>query len=224
MKKDWEFDEEVCKDFDNHIRSSIPGYNDMLKTSIEFCEWFLIKGKNVYDLGSSTGFFLKELKEKYEHRMVDKYIGIDEKTEMKSPFYNNNDVLFENKDLTEINSFDKPCVITSFFTMQFLQKSKADRLNEVVYQSLEKGGLYLIAEKFSSKNSYISEIKKSLLLEFKVNNGISEKDILEKDRLLRGVMKLNDIEDIKRDLKSLGYKECETLYVNNNFCLHACIK
>ena len=222
--KDFSFDEKISKDFENHIKNSIPGYEEVLKMCVDFSEWFIRGNSNVYDLGSSKGTLLKMLQERYKNRERVSYKGIETQKGMYCSNYEADNIFFENKDITTIEHFDNASIIYSLFTIQFLPEDKRFNLLEVIYNSLPEGGLFLMAEKFNSKNSRISEIKKSLLLESKLKNGFTAEEILEKDRSLRGVMNLNSLDKSFDNFSKLGFSEYETIYLNNNFALYACIK
>ena len=52
--------------FDNHIRKSIRGYNELLEDCIAFSEYFIDNDTSMFDIGCSTGSFLMHLGEKLQ--------------------------------------------------------------------------------------------------------------------------------------------------------------
>jgi tRNA (cmo5U34)-methyltransferase len=67
-----------AKGFDEHIRRSIRGYVDLLSDCVGLSEYFVEDGTIVFDIGCSTGTFLREIIRKNRDRCPNtKYIGID---------------------------------------------------------------------------------------------------------------------------------------------------
>ena len=50
-------------DFDQHIRQSIRGYDDLHNDVVKLSEYFVDEGTTVLDIGCSTGTLLKDIKE-----------------------------------------------------------------------------------------------------------------------------------------------------------------
>src|SRR5271169_4971088 len=64
--------------FDEHIRRSIRGYVDLLWDCVALSEYFVEDGTVVFDVGCSTGTFLREVSRKNRDRCPNaRYIGID---------------------------------------------------------------------------------------------------------------------------------------------------
>src|SRR5271170_8115959 len=64
--------------FDEHIRRSIRGYVDLLSDCVALSEYFVEDGTVVFDVGCSTGTFLREVSRKNRDRCPNaRYIGID---------------------------------------------------------------------------------------------------------------------------------------------------
>ena len=57
----WKFTGKTAKNFDTHIKKSVPLYDWSHDISLKLSDFFLNEKTNVYDLGCSTGTFLKEL-------------------------------------------------------------------------------------------------------------------------------------------------------------------
>lgn len=223
IDKDWEFNEDVAKDFEKHIKNSIPGYENIQEKVLELCEWFIRKNSVVYDLGCSKGNLLKAIKDKYSNREFD-LVGIDNQIKMKSEVFDSGEIQFLNCDLEKMNSFDNASVIISLFTLQFLGFEERNCVQKSIYNSLKKGDVFFWGEKVKTVNSSFSEMNKSILLEYKLNNGISSEEILTKDRSIRGVMRLRTNEENKETLENLGYSEIEVIYKENDFVLYGAIK
>ena len=51
----WEFNEEVAEHFDEHVRRSVPLYDEAQQMVVDLSEWFVRDDSTVYDIGSATG-------------------------------------------------------------------------------------------------------------------------------------------------------------------------
>ena len=96
-------------DFDQHIRQSIRGYDDLHNDVVKLSEYFVDEGTMVLDIGCSTGTLLDAIK---EHNQVNaEYKGI----EMEKTFKLTGDDFF----MCDVRDFhwDVRCsLITSIFT------------------------------------------------------------------------------------------------------------
>lgn len=221
-KKDWNFENGLYKSFDSHIEMSIPGLKRIHEYIIRFSEWFAIDGSTVYDIGSSTGKLLKNIKEHNSGRNLN-LNGIEIVPEMINSENYSNGINFINDSIVDFE-FSKCDFVISCFSIQFINKKERNSIYKNIYNSLNQGGCFMLAEKTMNRNSYISEIKKSLLFEDKVKNGLSESEILSKDIKLRGVMNLDYEKNILENLQTIGYSEIDIIFKDNEFTLYCAIK
>ena len=75
-KYNWRFNEEVTKNFDNHVNKSVPMYKEFHKSISEMSVYFTQMGSNVIEVGTSTGTLINKISEYNKVRNL-KYIGID---------------------------------------------------------------------------------------------------------------------------------------------------
>jgi tRNA (cmo5U34)-methyltransferase len=75
----WKFDEEVANQFDEHVRKSIPLYDEVQRRVVKLSDWFLQGEGNefVYDLGCATGTTIEQLVKKHGSSSPPEFIGID---------------------------------------------------------------------------------------------------------------------------------------------------
>ena len=76
-----EFSGNTHKIFDNHIKKSIPLYDLSHEIGIKISDFFLPNGSKFYDLGCSTGTFIKKLAIRHKKKKI-KIYGIDEVKQM----------------------------------------------------------------------------------------------------------------------------------------------
>ena len=74
----WEFNKEVAECFDEHVRQSVPMYDEFHKSIIKISKFFIEDKTNILDIGTSTG----ELLMKLPYNPTCRYIGIDTEKEM----------------------------------------------------------------------------------------------------------------------------------------------
>ncbi len=77
----WKFTGKTAKNFDNHIKKSVPLYDWSHDISLKLSDFFLNEKTNVYDLGCSTGTFLKNLALRSKEKK-NIYYGVDEIKDM----------------------------------------------------------------------------------------------------------------------------------------------
>lgn len=136
----------------------------------------------VIDLGCSTGSLLERL----PHR--GKKIGIDLSLNLLPKSHDQ--TIFVCKDLREFKFFEKASLILSNFTLQFIPYEDRPKILSVVYESLSEGGAFIWAEKVREESGQLEQVITGAHLDFK-RKAFSAEQILDKERDLRSIMKLN---------------------------------
>ena len=128
----WTFSNNVANKFDHHIEKSIPMYNEFHWLGEQLSDYYLKDDSIVYDIGSSTGTFLKNLSNRHKNKNKIKYYGIDIIENMvkyaQKKNYSKN-IKYLNKDITKFK-LQKSDLIISFYTIQFIQPKKRQELLE----------------------------------------------------------------------------------------------
>ncbi len=176
--------------FDNHISHSIQNYNMLWDTTAKISQYFVENGTNMYDLGCSTGKLVKSLSNnnKVTHPGVT-YVGIDCEETFTSEYSENTDpnVKLVNGDIRTYN-YENASFITSIFTLQFTSLKDRQDILKRVYDSMNPGSAFVIAEKTMSETAKLQDIINSLYYEFKEET-FDAVDILSKEKKLRYLMK-----------------------------------
>ena len=210
----WRFDGDIPKKFDNHIKNSIPLYEWTHNLSLEISDFFLVNNSLAYDLGCSTGVFLKKLAERNYEKKINLY-GIDEISEMIKISKKNNknfkNVKFLNDNLNKIN-FLKSNIIYSFYTIQFIHPSKRQALFNKIYKSLKWGGAFLMFEKVRANDARFQDMMSQIYMDYKIQQGFNEKEIIQKSRSLKGVMEPFSTKGNYDLLKRAGFKDIITVF------------
>ena len=221
MKNDWKFSGDISLEFQDHISKSIPNYEKIQEYVISFSEYICFEGAKVLDIGCSTGYTLANLENEYKNRKL-KLVGCEiEKDMVKVSLDRVKDkgIEIKNEDFEYMNSDEKFDLLISIFTLQFLNPPKRKRVINKIYDHCSEGGYFLFSEKVISKDSFIENVMSSILRENKINNGISEKDVIEKEKSLRGVMHCIKEDEIYKEMKNAGFSSVELLIKENSFAL-----
>ena len=188
----WSFGAEVAEAFPDHARRSIPYYRDGHELICYLSDFFIATDSIVYDLGCSTGDLLKMLAEYNGHKPGVRWIGLDKEQGMierarKTCAGMDNIELYCEDILT--CALDKPDMIISYYTVQFIEERHRQALFDRIYQSLNWGGAFILFEKVGAPDSRFQDMMSCLYREFKQRKGFSSEEILNKEVSLKGVLK-----------------------------------
>lgn len=214
----------VAKDFDEHIRKSIRGYDDLWNDVVSISKYFVENKTNVIDIGCSTGSLINEMYEKNRYAKPDcVYTGI----EIEPAFYNDLDRLkkpginFFKGNVVDYD-FENCSFVSSIFTLQFLNNKDKRHVLEKIYQGLNNGSAFVYSEKVFNDNPRIQDMLTFMHYDFKRKN-FTEKEILEKEQELRHMMKPCTDSDLNQMLIEIGFEPIR-FWQNHNFVGAVAIK
>ena len=215
----WSFSGKTAKNFDVHIKKSVPLYDWSHDVALKFSDFFLAESTNVYDLGCSTGTFLKSLSKKNKSKRHH-YYGIDEIKDMcliaKKNNRDNKNIKIINKKIEKIK-FKKSSLFTSFYTIQFINPRKRQDLLNKIFKSLEWGGAFIMFEKVRAPDARFQDMTAQIYNDYKIEQGYSPKEIISKSKSLKGKMDPFSSEANKQMLKRAGFKDIITILKFINF-------
>ena len=200
-------------DFDTHIKQSIRGYTQLTEDIIEMSPHFIDKYSRTVDFGCSTGKMLQEIG--IRNKWTGSYTGID----IEKCFQGRDSgtkAEFITGDIFDYDIPDNTRLALMVFTLQFLPPTRRIELLSRIYTSLQHGGALVVSEKIHSTNSTIQDIISMLHLEYKREFFTSD-EILDKEKSLRGVMKINTREAIIESIKTAGFTHVDTFWQQYNF-------
>lgn len=185
------FDFNEIEDFDKHINISIPGYKDLISQIIQYSEYFIEKGTNVYDIGCSTGNLIKSFP-----RLEANYIGID-----------NSDLIPEGKEFIKADiakqALSNASFIVSVFTLQFLARKDRNLIIKKIKNALNPGGAFILCEKIYADSGRIQDITNSLYYQFKMQ-GFPGGEILKKEQELRSAIRPMFLSQLLQEAVQIG--------------------
>jgi tRNA (cmo5U34)-methyltransferase len=207
--------------FDQHIRQSIRGYADLMSDCVALSEYFVENDTVVFDIGSSTGTFLREVRNKNHARAPRaRYVGIDIEDKFKVQWEEQRLAGLE-LSVADIRSFPIPrdcSFVTSIFSMQFIPEGDRQRVVDQIYQALRPGGAIIVAEKTLSRLPKLNDMLTFIHYDFK-RRSFTEAEILAKERSLRSIMKLWSEQQIMDSIVDAGFapEKVQCFWRNHNF-------
>lgn len=186
----WRFDGDVPRQFDTHVRRSIPLYDAGHDLIAKLSDYFLSDGSACYELGCSTGQLSRRLAEHNQHKSISFY-AIDQIPEMTALTQANcaHDPRIEviTDDILNID-FKPADMLIAYYTVQFIAPKNRQLLIDRIYQSLNWGGAFILFEKVRGADARFQDIATGLYTDYKLDQGYTEAEILGKTRSLKGVL------------------------------------
>jgi len=216
-EQSFDFSNYKAEDFEKHIRSSIPNYEGMRSLVCPIAENFVMKGENIYDLGTSSGDLLYGLEDYLPENLKLSYIGYDIADNLL-PKQVGKDINFYNKDVTDESlKLFNTSLICSLFTLQFIPLDKRVKLVNKVYKSLSKRGCFLVCEKVYSAQGITEDIFTFSNYAMKQQNGFTTYEILRKQFDLKTIMKPLTQAENEQMFKEAGFEVVEVFFKSLNF-------
>ena len=216
----WNFKGNVYKNFHTHINKSVPLYLETQDLYLKLSDFFIQEKSNIVDIGCSVGTFLSNLNNR--HKLNDKkikYVGIDNTNEMikfcKKKFKNQT-ISFLKKNVEEYN-FKKCCIISSFYTIQFISPKKRQTLINKIFKGLNWGGAFFFVEKVRGSDARFQDILNQTYIDYKLSRGYSANEIISKSRSLKGVLEPFSTKGNLDLLKRAGFKDVITIFKYGSF-------
>ena len=214
---DWSFRGTVVKNFDYHINKSIPLYKETHRLYSYLSDYFLEEDTNIVDIGCSTGSFFKLLI--LRHNNIKKFnkinfTGIDNEREMilkakkKKKLKN---FKFLNKSIHDYK-LKNCCIISSFYTMQFIHTSKRQNVINKIFKGLNWGGAFFMIEKVRASDARFQDIMNQVYIDYKKDKKFSDKEIINKSRSLKGVLEPFSTKGNIDMLKRAGFKDILSVF------------
>lgn len=209
----WTFGGSVPSKFPSHVRSSIPLYEEGHELILGLSDYFVRPDSVVYDIGCSTGELLLKLAAyKSDHGI--RFIGVDSEEGMVREALKNcgheERISVRLQDASAME-FEPTDFVISYYTLQFLRLEHRRNIIKKIYKSLKPGGCFVLFEKVHSRDGRVQDIVSSLYTDFRLNRGHSEKELLHKNKSLRGILESLTSEENAAMLKEAGFADSELI-------------
>lgn len=204
----WQFDQKVAQVFVEHARKHIPGYDRVIDKSIDACRHHLADNARILDVGCATGETLRRL----HQAGFTNVSGVDASQDMLDQ-YQGDANLYCSSSLPP-GPWD---AILCNWTLHFVP-DKVSYLRSI-WNNLSTGGFLILSEKTSLDPVTIQHYHN-----FKLRNGVSEQEILEKQRKVQDIMYINEPTWYLDTLSSMGFKNLHIVDADWCFTTFFCTK
>jgi tRNA (cmo5U34)-methyltransferase len=206
IEENWTFDNiDVVKNFDKHVREQLPWYDLATFCVAHIIKHYLPQNGVIYDIGASTGNIGNSVNSIIEDRNAE-FIAVEQSLEMAKNYKGPGIIKCADACEIDYKPFD---VAVCFLVLMFVPVKKRKKLIRRLKKSLQKGGVIIILDKVNL-NGYFGTAMKRLTLSSKINNKLSEKEIIDKELSLAGVQ-------IPIELKLLGKKNVRQFFAFGEF-------
>ena len=213
--------------FDEHIEHSIRGYSNLLDDVVNLSKYFVEPDTKVVDVGCSTGKVTKKMIESHLDININDviYEGVELAKGFEKPLenrrkelrkeYPESNVNFINDDV-RFYEFKNCSLVTSIFTLQFMPMKDRSKLISQIYEGLNVGGGFIFAEKLLCSNAKIQEMMTFNYYDYKRKH-FEAKDIMDKEKTLRHMLKPNTWKQIKDMILDAGFQDVQCFWSNHMF-------
>jgi tRNA (cmo5U34)-methyltransferase len=208
-KMSWNFDDSIAEAFVDHAKHHIPNYDVVIDKCISLCKYYLKKNSRIIDVGCATGETLRRLHESGFNNLT----GVESSHAMlKHCNYNIARLLHNDRFPNEI--FD---AALCNWTLHFI-KDKFEYLSSI-YQNLNETGFLVLSEKTSLDPTAIN-----LYHKWKLEQGVTQKEINYKEVAIKDVMYINDPKWYIDTLTCIGFKNIQIIDATWCFTTFTCTK
>ena len=210
-KNTWTFkSKSVAENFDEHVQKSVPFYEHSHKLAVGISEFFLKDNSICCDLGCSTGSLLNKIRKQNKDKKI-KYYGYDSSSNMIKLAKRNKNIIFKKSDLNKLK-LPQSDFILSLFTIQFIEPKNRQKLFDKIFNSLNWGGAFFMVEKVRGPDARFQDILNQVYIEFKLTQGFSETQIINKSKSLKGILEPFSTKGNLDLLKRAGFKDVLTVF------------
>lgn len=209
------FDARVAQVFDDMIRRSVPGYEEVHALQAHLIPLLLPQGFKIIDLGCSTGKLWSSLKEQLDSSL---YIGVDPSEAMLARAQNVDPGVEWRCEDALVTDLDGAGVVVLNYTLQFLPIEKRDALLARVFDALPAGGFLFLSEKLKHVYLPVHLAEIAVHERYKSRQGYTDLEIRQKRDALEDVLVPETLDVHLERLKKCGFDGVEIAYKWLNFC------
>ncbi|HJN34164.1 MAG TPA: methyltransferase domain-containing protein [Prochlorococcus sp.] len=205
----WDFTKVKPEILQQHMELSIPGYKDGHQIIRIMSHYFIKEGSHIYDIGCGPGSLIEELSEEHSEKTVLRIEGIDPYIEMHEKYYlqkgykHGHQITFIG-DSAEDKAFQECSMAIFYYSLQFMDIDKKVEVLSKITKVLKRGGCVIIFEKVIDENPVIHEMITTSYEQWKLEQGIDEKSIIQKKLSLMGTLKNSTRRELKEMLLDTG--------------------
>lgn len=223
----FEFDEEVSPIFENMALRSIPMYAEMHRIHAKMAAEHAIRGRRakhtIVDIGASTGVFFKMLAKEIGFSLtgdpwasdgldciaVEPSLPMRERITKSLPWVRQFDMqAHQVHELLLPNIPGGADIVCLHYVLQFIPRSFKEQSIRAIFKIMRKNGLLFMGQKESSPDAnhkMVDDVMQSMYVDFRRDNGYSEKEIAVKTKVLRNSMWLQSRQSLQSMLFRAGF-------------------
>jgi tRNA (cmo5U34)-methyltransferase len=225
------FNDKVADVFDDMVTRSVPMYQDVTRSVVDWAFEIYQEGTAIYDIGCSTGTTIDAIARKFSKEGKSAtFIGIDSSEPMiykaiekLSPWLSEHEVMLRTEEAKKTRIQNASMVIMNY-TLQFIPVFQRQELLNKVYSGMNSGGVFILAEKVKSSSKLIHKTQTKLYEQFKSDQGYSRTEIEKKKEALEKVLIPLTLEKQIDMLRAAGFEHVEPIYKWNNFVTLVAVK
>ena len=215
----WSFGGTTCDAFAQHVRRSVPLYEEGHKLVCSLSDFFVKPDSVCYELGCSVGELTVRLARHNRAKSGVRWVGIDAEAPMIEKARGNcpeTNVSFEVGDIN-LFAYEKSDFIVAYYTIQFVPPRLRQELFNRIFETLNWGGALVLFEKVRGADARFQDILTALYTDFKLANGFSADEIVAKTRSLKGVLEPFSTQGNLDLMKRAGFQDVMTVMKHTCF-------
>jgi len=214
----WEFNADVVDHFPEHVRASVPFYEQIQGLVSEVSDWYLPTGGVFADLGASTGVTAGQILRRHCDRDMTAHLYDEQPLMLERAAKSLESVVGSRQVHYHCQAVQAPLahhgadMTVSLFTLQFLRL--ADRITalRLACNAAADTGVLVVAEKIRPSDARWAEVAVDCSHDYKAAHGISDAAIRAKARALRGVLVPHSEDMLRRIIIAAGWQAPEVLF------------
>ncbi len=210
----WRFDGNVAETFLDHVRKSVPMYDEGHDLTCQISDYFVHDDSVCYEIGASTGQLIRQLAERHATKPKVRWVGIDPIQPMIEKAKEHCSGI-DNIELSEGDALtfdmEKADLIVSYYCVQFIHPKHRQELFNRLYERLNWGGGLILFEKVRGPDARFQDMMASLYDDYKIAQGFDAEEILNKTSSLKGVLEPFSREGNLGLMRRAGFTDINTV-------------
>lgn len=191
--QDFTFDKDMTgANFDSHVREQLPFYSMVTNAVAMIARNYLPKDGRMYDIGASTGNITKAIAE-FAHSRNAEVHSLDNSADMLTTWTGYGTAEVSDAVHFEYQEFD---VTVCFLVLMFMTKEQRLSLMQKLLKKMRYGGVIIVVDKMNVDGGYFGTVLRRLTLDYKLKNGATSEEIIQKELSLSGIQRPFDKHEI----------------------------
>lgn len=218
------FDAQVAGVFDDMIKRSVPGYQEVLAMQANLIRRIYRKPWKIFDLGCSTGNLFALLGSDFP---LDACVGVDpsapmlEKAKQRFSSLSSPVWCLQGAEETDLGGAG---IVVLNYVLQFLEPAQREPLLARIFEELEPGGFLLLSEKVRHTHPLLSDLEVEVHHDHKRAMGYSDLEIQQKRDAIEDYLRPDSLDLHLARLKNIGFQGVDVVFKWMNFCSIMAVK